>query len=342
MLSTLDNPLSWDWPKSVPLTWSLPGHGEPGPDCGDWFHVGHTSGDSYHAWRRRKDCGRFECPSCRDRPGGWRAMETRSIVRRLKLYSQAVREKTHPRMIHVQVSPPLWVDVSTIGAYRRSRERAYRELKRRGFEGGVVVFHGKRLGSPRWNGGRNLGCREGPHWHAIGTGWITAAPRCECPGCHYEVDGTIPWGCVQVRNKGGCYHEGADWVVSNEGVRESVTDTVDYLLSHASQGRPAAPGIEEGGGMFPPTGDLKVPRGPETVTWMGDASYNRLPRAPDPEPGALVCPVCREEIAWSDLWMLHWLGGEPPPKEACESPLAMWRAEPLDTHYRWMVSVGRV
>lgn len=332
MIGTPENPLSWDWPNSVPLTWSLPGHGKAGPDCGSWIHVGHLEGESYHVWTRKKACGRFECPECRDRPGGWRSMETAAILERLRRYGEACRNKLHHRMIHVVVSPPGW-DVSTIGAYRHARERAYKELRRRGFEGGVVIFHHARLGSPRWNEGVSLGCRVGPHWHAIGTGWITGARECECPGCHWEVDGTIPWACVKARRAGACYHDGLDWVVKNLGVRESLVGTVTYILSHASQGRPD-PGIL-------PTGDLRMPRGPETVTWMGDASYNRLPKGPDPEPGALVCPLCKAEIAWSDLWLLHWLGGEPPPKDPCVSGTLNWRAEPLDSHARWMVSQGR-
>jgi hypothetical protein len=128
------------------------------------------------------------------------------------------------------------------------RGRAYAIAQDVGFLGGSCLFHPFREDEPtkRWY--------VSPHFHMIGYGWIR--------------------GSKQTFERSG-------WVTKNLGVRESVSATAFYQLSHA--------GVWYGGGRR------------HTVTWFGCLSYSKLrvkPEAKEVE----KCPLCQEELVkllWS-------------------------------------------
>jgi hypothetical protein len=293
-------------PGPSELRWSLPGHGVSEADCGQWRFFGHTAGSGRTHYRRvPRRCGRFACPTCALADGGWADREAGAISDRIRVGVSLVRR----RAIHVVVSPPPDSAFGTRESYTRLRNAAYAAARAHGFRGGCAVFHHLRLGSRRFNKGSSLGCRQGPHFHLIGDGWI------DSPGC---------LACVQEaahKAREGPSHSdhllcGADavkmapharwcgWIVKNLGVRSTVRGTAFYLLTHASRGNLPMPDL----------------RGPEVVTWFGSMAYNRL-RIEAPEAGSICCGVCKQQIPLDQWFRVAWVGvGEPPTADSglCE------------------------
>ncbi len=266
----------------TPIHFALPGHGEPGERCGKLGFFGHrAAGGETHYRGAIQRCGRFSCPVCALSAGGWASREAGAIAHRVRAGVSAVRR----RAIHVVVSPPPNVPLDTLENYLDLRHAAYAAARSRGFRGGGVVFHHMRLGARRFNQGRSLGCRPGPHFHLLGDGWITQPGPC----VHAQSD-TMAF----CRHRPDPY---AGWVVKNLGVRKSVRSTALYLLSHASQG-------------ILPKPDL---RPPEVVTWFGSMAYNRLKLAPE-APGPMVCAVCKLSVPHAEWFLLAWSGQGPPPE----------------------------
>ncbi len=255
--------------------WWLPGHGTPKETCGHTFWYRHLARPGeYHYREVVHHCLRFECPTCALEPGGWAWAESLRITERL---NTAIAQKVcaFPKVVHVVVSPRAKVPTTT-RAYQKMREGAYRALRRAGVEGGCLVFHHKRLGSPRFNAGEHFGCRDGPHFHALGFGWVdTGTP---------------------------------EWLVKNLGIRKSVRGTAFYLLSHAS--RPD-PGVLRGGILPMP----HLSAGTECVTWFGSCSYAKLKVPEDPEGGdedGILCPTCGRNVPTRDWEEVVPLGWDPP------------------------------
>lgn len=292
--------------------WAFPGHGEASESCGKVIYLGHKAGDGSSHWRASKRrCGRFACPVCALEPGGWAHREAGAVVHRIRGGLSVVRRLA----VHWVISPPPKSDFSSTSAYRRLRSRAYAIALEQGFRGGCAVFHAKRTGAARFNHGRSLGCRVGPHFHLIGDGWHTAPEPRPAP-CDHHGEGKECFPCEKARLAWEKANPGASegWVVKNLGIRRSISGTAFYLLTHAAQAtfgkdavllaeRLATEGIL-------PTPDL---RPPEVVTWFGSMAYNRL-KVPPPEPSEIVCPVCEAEIPFRDWFSLSWIGQGPPPE----------------------------
>ena len=287
-------------PPSQGLLWWLPGHGDPLADCGRWSFFAHRQAHESH-WRRgRRRCGRFACPSCALQPGGWADRESWAIADRLR----AGQVSYGGRPIHVVVSPPPDVRFDVDATYRRLRGRMYRVSRSWGFRGGAAVFHDRRLGAARFNAGRSLGCRRGPHFHLIGFGWIVP-PSENCVACraeraHRAEFGMDPWHShllcgPDVFKRHTCPPE-SDWIVKNLGVRRSVRATARYILSHSAQG-------------ILPMPDL---RGPEVVTWFGNMAYNKLRSSPASS-APVFCRVCGADVPLAEWFLVSWCGQGPPP-----------------------------
>jgi len=198
-------------------------------------------------------------------------------------------------VIHVVTSPPreLWdlADEPTGRGFERLRARAYAAARRAGFEGGGWVFHYHRRvpepGSPE----RTEACGvEGPHFHALGFGWIE-----------------------QPRDRRG-------WVVKNLGVRRgwsSVNGTARYVLDHSYRREERAP-EEPTEGILPvgKSGGLTL-----TVTWTGDR-----PAASEVDPEGRWCPVCEDVVPRGEWYSAEWTGKEGPPVGPGVSDPASWRA----------------
>jgi hypothetical protein len=145
-------------------------------------------------------------------------------------------------VIHVTLSPPIddWAM-----PYEKLKAKAYSVSKKSGFRGGSCIFHPYREDD-------NGFWYFSPHFHLIGYGWI-----------HGTAEGFRSHG----------------WVVKNIGVRESVSATALYQLSHCG-----------------------IRKGTQAVTWFGKLSYNKL-SIPQKEPEKHVCPACKRELV-----QLYFLG----------------------------------
>jgi hypothetical protein len=274
------------------LAWKLPGHAEPTNQyCGTRRFFSHSLSSGGSHWRVAKlTCGRFACRVCALEPGGWASREAKAISHRVSVGAAFRRRK----VIHVVVSPPQDSDYRSVKAYTRLRTEAYRVAVERGFDGGCAIFHAKRMGSSRFNSGRSLGCRDGPHWHLLGTGWITSGR------CVHDIAGTQEF----------CKHLGKKWVVKNLGVRKTVRGTASYLLSHASQGWTGILPHSEALGM--PT---EAPGALQVVTWFGTMRFGKGGlKCARPEPVGAFCRYCRSLIPLKEWTQTTWEGQGPPPE----------------------------
>ena len=190
------------------IEWTLPGHGETRETCGTPGVRGHDADRIWHWQRYRHRCMRAACPECYE---AWAYREGSAVKHRI-----AVGMPYGRHAVHVVLSPPQDVGVSTVGEYQSLRRQAYQVASRCGVRGGCLLFHHLRIPG-RWNQ-RDM-CVDGPHFHALVDGWIVDTKK------EYARSG---------------------WVVVNLRVRRSVADTAAYLLSHASLGyAPSAQSIDD-------------------------------------------------------------------------------------------------
>jgi hypothetical protein len=259
--------------KSSFGAWSdfqLPGHGKSYGDCGSWRYRGclnveeHVN-DGLFERIAGKAYVEFYRRSCQraECPVCYEKWAGKEAGK-IEWRLQQVGRRMG-RVIHVTVSPPM--DAWAM-PYEKLRAKAYSVSKKSGFRGGSCIFHHNReddLGFWYFS----------PHFHLIGYGWIQGTKE------GYEQHG---------------------WIVKNLRVRESVSATALYQLSHC--------GIHA---------DFHA------ITWFGQLSYNKL-RVLAQDPEKHVCPACKKELVqlyflgrdedlpdredglgfWSDaeLWML--------------------------------------
>ena len=264
------------------LTWMLPGHGEPRIGCGETVYQAHRCKplDKYEwHWKRGiRSCHRPACPVCYER---WAAREASRASERLFRYGDMHGE----RVVHWMASPPPGDAIRSKQAYRRLRAEAYRELRKHGFDGGLLIYHNLRVPG-RWN--ERTKCADGPHFHALGFGWHK-----------------------------GDYKPGG-WIVKNLRVRKSVPGTILYQLSHCSLGY----GVTEidrdssENEWYPASSQSNehARLAVQTVTWFGTMSYSKF--SMKLMPGMVDCPVCGELTLISSWTEVYWLGrGDPPPSK---------------------------
>lgn len=219
--------------------WRLPGHGEAYADCGAW---------------RKKGClnvvEHCQAGLLEDMVGKvFVKIYHRSCLRAecpicYEKWAGKEAGKIEWRLSQWSCGLPIHLIVSPAMedwrlAYEKLKRKAYRISKDSGFLGGCCIFH-------PWR--ENELTKEwyfSPHFHMIGYGWIEGTKE------GYERHG---------------------WVVKNAGLRETVSGTALYQLSHA--------------GIHPDR---------HTVTWFGRLAYNKL-WVPPREPEREACPICGEKL----------------------------------------------
>ena len=189
---------------------------------------------------------------------------------------------------------------------RALRDRAYVELRAAGIVGGELFFHPFRLGN-RWQNNREGRCEDGPHFHAIATGWVT------------------PY-TAESRDLGR-------WVVWNLGARPdnpSVYATAFYILTHLGVA------FAQGNSLLD-----NLSRPIQSVTWFGTWSYARLVEEKPTEEGVRVefCPVCCHLVPSDQVSEVRSaLGDDPPgvPGSFAEGAwFAVTHASPRDLPSNW-------
>jgi len=258
------------------LDWVLPGHGEAYGDCGTWRYRGclHVE-DHVQEGLLEDHVGKV-----------YIEMYKRSCLRSVcpVCYEKWAGKEAHKiahrlsavgrsmgRVIHLTVSP-CREDVFNL-TFERLRAKSYSIVRKNGFLGGSCIFHPFREDD-------NGFWYFSPHFHMIGYGWI-----------HGTKEG----------------FEAHGWIVKNIGVRETVSGTALYQLSHC--------GIHE-----------KY----HAVTWFGKLSYNKLRHLAPAEIEKHQCPMCG-----ADLVDLHYVGREEDLPDR-EERVGFWMAPELFTiRNRW-------
>ena len=252
------------------LLFELPGYGSKRDDCGAPIYLAHpASGGKLHWIRRAKTCHRKECPVCWP---DWQKREALSIQDRLSAYYRI----KHRYPVHYVISPPQDAHYDTKPTYRALRSKAYQIAKLRGIRGGVMIFH-TRNSRRRDDAYLKAHCSEGPHFHIIGDGWLSARVK-----EFYLADG---------------------WIVKNLRIRKvtHVYGTASYILDHAA--------IAHG---YPANSHSSVSE-LSSVTWFGTMSYNKMPKERFVGSDVIFCPICKVDVA-RDLWVaVDWNGLGPPP-----------------------------
>jgi hypothetical protein len=180
-------------------------------------------------------------PKCPKCYESWASREAKRIEYRVSQF--LVKRVAKP--IHLMVSPPIQDSSLSVSELRT---RAYAIAQRVGFVGGSCIFHPFREDDPtkRWY--------FSPHFHMIGYGWIQGSKST---------------------------FESSGWITKNLGVRESVSATAFYQLSHC--------GVWYGEGRR------------HSVTWFGELGYRKLRVNPMPRE-IERCPLCQaelEKLLWS-------------------------------------------
>jgi len=119
---------------------TLPGKGEPGKNCGDWYPAEFCKvcGEPQFGESR---CEQRSCPSCWAK---WSRNRTEGATRRLAVARYVASEGLSKRLVHSVVSPPEGSVRSLVDVYQGFR-KAYEIGQSKGVRGGVAIFHGYRV-----------------------------------------------------------------------------------------------------------------------------------------------------------------------------------------------------
>jgi hypothetical protein len=229
--------------------WTLPGFGESGERCGEWFPQSFCD-EAAEKWGTeeqthdpvdlgRHQCGRRSCSRCWSTQ--WARPRTVAAVSRLG----AARYIQHPRAVHAVLSPSEG-SVTTIQGFYDARRRAVELAKEHGIRGGMVVPHGYRVleeykqlfkvlkergevegGIWRWVRECDRHWRDmvywSPHFHVLGLAEDVA------PSAPDEDDG---WILKNVK-RGSSYSLEPFTLTGDDGY-DDMARAVRYLLSHAT------------------------------------------------------------------------------------------------------------
>lgn len=259
--------------------WKRVGHGQPYHDCGKTLVFGCINVEDHNQANldrevvgkvfvdlRRRTCLRAKCPVCYEK---WAGKEAHRIEYRLGQW------RSSGRVIHVVVSVPFENWYKDLGELR---SQAYKYAKKVGVFGGSCIIHPERERCVYCGEYKDIqtkrcvkcGCKDfswvfSPHFHLLGYGWIHGHKVSEL----YKKTG---------------------WVIKNLGVRDSVSATALYQLSHC--------------GTHPTK---------HSITWFGALSYNKLKLIPEVREKK-TCPLCKAELV-----KLFWVGeGNMPYKDEGE------------------------
>lgn len=129
--------------------WWLPGEGEPGPKCGDWYPsaVCETCGEPDFGTHT---CGRRSCPDCW---GVWAQESGVRATHRVQSYRYTQPDDWHRQVAHAFVSPPEG-EVMNERQFWEGRSKAAEIAEEKGFRGCAVIPHPYRVteeGKRRYN-----------------------------------------------------------------------------------------------------------------------------------------------------------------------------------------------
>lgn len=222
--------------------WILPGTGAEGSGCGTWYpkEFCDTNG---HVHLGKHQCGNRSCPNCWSNL--WARPRTVNVVSRLG----AAREVSHPRLVHLAVSPPEG-SIDTKQAFYDGHRTAYRIAKEHGVRGGVLVPHGYRVAgqareafraevkvgkwNPKEDGGIWRWVREhDTHWRDL-TYW---SPHYHIIGLSRDVKPSNPDaddGWILKNMKRGDSYGFSNWNKKDRDAYDDMAAAVRYILSHAT------------------------------------------------------------------------------------------------------------
>ena len=217
--------------------WRLPATKEPHYWCGIWKTVGCLNATSHQnlGYGKRVYVKQFQRScyrgACRTCYQKWIARESNKATRRINTYAELSKEKP----IHLLLSVPQHSYDTPVPILRKKMSTIIKDIK---LKGALVIFHPFRFNS------RERRFYYAPHFHLVGFGY--------------------PTGISEAFSKHG-------WFIKNLGTRNSVFQTISYLMSHCG-----------------------VRKGNHTVTWVGRLSYSKL--KVEKEPPNTHCPCCGDEF----------------------------------------------
>lgn len=237
-------------------TWNLPGYGESGPKCGEWYPAA-VCDECGHLDLGTHNCGRRSCSNCW---GLWAKEAGVRATKRIQAFRHTQPDNYLRQTAHAAVSPPEG-DVMNEREFYEGRKRAAEIAEKKGFRGFAIVPHPWRVtedakdeyerSAPRDSDGNPLigtwvwlrkmfdgaGLREriywSPHYHVIGA---TSAEM--EPGTESDV-----WNYNFIRSFDS--YDG----IRDRSSHEDVYGAFRYLMSHT--------GFSEGSTK-------------QAVTWYGD------------------------------------------------------------------------
>ena len=217
--------------------WRLPATQEPHYWCGIWKSEGclNREGHEKLGKGRRVYLKQYQRScyrgSCRTCYRKWIAREANKATRRIEAYANLSKQKP----IHVLLSVPEYQYHNSVKDLRENMRLIINKIN---LTGTMVIFHPFRFDN------KIRKFYYAPHFHLVGFGYMQ--------------------GIVQAFSKYG-------WFIKFLGVRESVFQTVSYLMSHSG-----------------------IKKGNHTVTWLGRLSYSKLRL--EKEPPLTHCPVCGQKF----------------------------------------------
>jgi len=228
--------------------WELPGQGDRGAGCGEWYPeaVCETCGEPRFASRV---CGARSCPDC------WGVWAKDGAVRatvRVQAFRYTQPDDWHRQAAHAFVSPPEG-EVMTVREYWEGRSKAAEIAEEKGWRGFSVIPHPFRVteeGQERYRaedppygiwvwlrndveGGVSRYAKWSPHYHIVGATGADMEPAKDSDEWMYNFKRSV---------------ESFDGV-RDAGSHEDVYGLFRYLLSHTGY----------------PEGSTK-----QVVTWYGD------------------------------------------------------------------------
>jgi hypothetical protein len=229
--------------------WNLPGYGETGPKCGEWYAEAVCDGCG-HLELGTHNCGRRSCPNC------WGIWAKEAAVRatvRVQSFRQTQPADYRRQVAHAVVAPPEG-SVMNEREFYEGRQEAADVAREKGFRGFVIVAHPWRVTEDAKDEYRRVDPDAGlwvwlrtefseselrdriywsPHYHIIGATSADMEPGDESDEWLYEFIRSFE------------SYEG----IRDRGSHEDVYGAFRYLLSHTGY----------------PEGSTK-----QALTWYGD------------------------------------------------------------------------
>lgn len=147
-------------------TWNLPGYGEKGPRCGEWYAEA-VCADCGHVDMGTHSCGRRSCPECW---GIWAKGAGVRATTRLQSFRETQPDDWHRQAAHAVVSPPEGVVMNEREFYD-GRAKAAEIAEEKGFRGFAVIPHPWRVADDAKEEWRRTVARDGDGNPKVGV-WV--------------------------------------------------------------------------------------------------------------------------------------------------------------------------